>query len=275
MINYKDRDANQAGSNLSSVNNSLTGFTIALAGKGGTGKTTIAASLLKIISERNLGPSLAIDADPNSNLGEVVGIAPKTSVGVIIDSIAKNPSLVPPGMSKNEFIELEIAHALSESANIDLLAMGRPEGPGCYCYANNLLRGIISRIIKQYKFCVIDNEAGMEHLSRRTTRNADFFIVVSDPTPVGMHSGARIRDLVDELEFKFKKIFLIVNKTRGAIKLSEELKRKKFDQILEFGFDEEVYNLSLEGKPITSIKTNSKLIKQTEEFLNNHGVRTN
>lgn len=248
-------------------------FTIALAGKGGTGKTTIAAVLLKIITEKNLGSCLAIDADPNSNLGEVVGVAAKTSVGVIIDSIAKNPGLVPTGMSKNEFIELEIAQALSESTNIDLLAMGRPEGPGCYCYANNLLRDIISKLIKQYKFCVIDNEAGMEHLSRRTTRSADFFIVVSDPTPVGMHSGARIRDLVDELEFKYKKIFLIVNKAKGETKLSEELKRKKFDQVLNFKFDEAVYDLSLEGKPITAIKQHSNLIKQTEEFLNNHGVR--
>jgi CO dehydrogenase maturation factor len=247
-------------------------FTIAIAGKGGTGKTTIAAMFLNSIVANKLGSCLAIDADPNSNLADLLGIKSTVSVGALIDSIAKKPDLVPTGMSKAEFIELEIQKAVSEDAKFDLLAMGRPEGPGCYCYANNCLRDVVFKLINQYAFCIIDNEAGMEHLSRRTMRKADFFIVISDTTRVGMQSALRIRCLIDELEFKFKNIFLFLNKVRGRITLIPELANAKFDAVWNLPFDQEVLNLSVKGKPIINIK-NSKLLKNIEEFRSKHGFR--
>ncbi|MBU2541358.1 MAG: AAA family ATPase [Candidatus Omnitrophica bacterium] len=250
-------------------------FTIAVAGKGGTGKTTIAAVILKIIIADKLGSALAIDADPNSNLGEVLGITAGTSIGELIDSVAKNPQSVPPGMTKKDFLELEIEHSLVENSGFDLLSMGRPEGPGCYCYANNLLRDTIGRIINQYNFCVIDNEAGMEHLSRRTTRAADYFILVSDATVVGMHSAARIKKLADELEFKFDKTFLLINRARDNLVLSEELTQVHFDKIYQLPFDDEVLDLSIKGESVFKLSKESRLLKKMEAFKRDHGFRAN
>lgn len=250
-------------------------FTIAVAGKGGTGKTTIAALLLRLIVENKLGACLAIDADPNSTLGEVLGVDPSTSVGQIIDSISKKPDLIPAGVAKKDFLELEIEHSLSEREGFDLLSMGRPEGPGCYCYANNLLRDVVARITKQYKFCIIDNEAGMEHLSRRTTREADYFIVISDPSSVGMHSAARIRQLSRELEFNFKKTFLFINKLVKPVSLSAELCECNFEKIYHIPFDEEILNLSLQGKPLFAASKNCKLLTKLEEFRRDYEFRAN
>ncbi|MEW6008418.1 MAG: AAA family ATPase [Candidatus Omnitrophota bacterium] len=250
-------------------------FTIAVAGKGGSGKTTIAALLIKTIRDNKLGTCLAIDADPNSNLALNLGLDSTVSIGEIIDSIAKTPKSIPVGMSKNEFIELKVNEALSEGNSFDLLSMGRPEGPGCYCYANNVLRDIVGKIIKQYAFCVIDNEAGMEHLSRRTTREADFFIVVSDPTVVGMRSAARIRSLIDEMDFKFKKIFLFINKAEGNVKLIPEIERVNFDKIYQLPFDEELFDFSIKGKPTPDIKKTNMVFKKIEEFRQEYGFRAN
>ncbi len=250
-------------------------FTIAVAGKGGSGKTTIAALLIKSIRDNKLGNCLAIDADPNSNLALNLGLASTASIGEIIDSIAKSPKSIPVGMSKNEFIELKVNEALSEGNSFDLLAMGRPEGPGCYCYANNVLRDIVAKIIKQYAFCLIDNEAGMEHLSRRTTRAADFFILISDPTAVGMRSIARIRNLIDELEFKFKKIFLFINKVQDSVKLIPEVEKLNFDKIYQLPFDEEVYELSVKGKSVLDIKKTNQVFKKIEGFREDYGFRAN
>jgi CO dehydrogenase maturation factor len=248
-------------------------FTISIAGKGGTGKTTIAALLVKIITDNKLGSCLAIDADPNSNLGELLGINHSVCVGQLLDGIAKKPASIPSGIAKKEFIESEIAQALAEEEGFDLLSMGRPEGPGCYCYVNNLLRDIVKKLNKQYQFCVIDNEAGMEHLSRRTSRQADFFIVVSDATAIGMHAAARIRNLIDELEFKFKKVFLFINKANSKVSLSDELSRLAFEKVYQLPFDEKVSSLSLKGEPLTKLNKENSLLQSLEDFRREYEFR--
>jgi CO dehydrogenase maturation factor len=188
------------------------GYTIAIAGKGGTGKTTIAALIVRIIKENEAGSILAVDADPNSNLSQSLGVEAKKTIGVILDDIAKHPDRIPAGMTKDRFIEYQIQAAIEEAQGFDLLTMGKPEGPGCYCYVNNVLRNIVGKLINGYDYVVIDNEAGLEHLSRRTTRSCDSLLVISDATPVGLRAAKRISDLVKELEIKTQKSLLIINR---------------------------------------------------------------
>lgn len=186
-------------------------YVIAIAGKGGTGKTTIAGLLVRIIKEKKLGSLLAIDADPNSNLAECLGVAVRETIGTILDRIAEHPDKIPAGMSKDRFIEYEVQTAVVESDGFDLLTMGRPEGPGCYCYVNNVLRNTAARLISEYDYVVIDNEAGLEHFSRRTTRSADTLLIISDASSAGLRAVKRIIDLVKELKIKTGKSLLLIN----------------------------------------------------------------
>lgn len=219
---------------------------IAMAGKGGTGKTTIAALIVRLIKEKKLGSVLAIDADPNSNLGEILGVASGENIGKILDDISVNPDKIPSAMTKDRFIQHQVQSAIQEEEGFDLLSMGKPEGPGCYCYVNNVLRGIMTKLINDYDYIVIDNEAGLEHLSRRTTRFADLLITVSDATVVGLKSAKRIMDLAKELKFDVKESFLLINRFNN-----------KTADLGGLPTDPEIEKLSLEGKSIFNLKSNS------------------
>jgi CO dehydrogenase maturation factor len=192
--------------------------TIALAGKGGTGKTTIAALIIRYLVEERSGSILAIDADPSSNLNLVLGMEVEQTVGDIreemLDLVRGGGALG--GMSKQEYLDYEIQMALEEGDRVDLLAMGRPEGLGCYCAANQMLRVIVDRLEKQYDYVVIDNEAGMEHLSRRTTRDVDVLLLVTDPTQRGLIAAQRMREMVPELEIGVGRTYLVINRLRWA-----------------------------------------------------------
>jgi len=196
--------------------------TIALAGKGGTGKTTIAALLIRYLIEARNGSILAIDADPATNLNLVLGMEVERTVGDIregmLDMVESSGALagsMPGGMSKQEYLDYQIQMALTEGERVDLLVMGRPEGPGCYCAANQMLRVIVDRLEKQYDYVVIDNEAGMEHLSRRTTRDVDVLLLVTDPTQRGLIAAQRMREMVPELDIGVGHVYLVVNRLRG------------------------------------------------------------
>ncbi|MDP1853838.1 MAG: AAA family ATPase [Candidatus Omnitrophota bacterium] len=245
-------------------------YTIAVAGKGGTGKTTIAGLVIRYLAENKKTPILAIDADPNSNLGDVLGITPKENIGAIIDEISKNIDKIPAGMTKDRYIEYRVQSAIEESSSLDLLAMGRPEGPGCYCYANNTLRNINSKIASDYKFVVIDNEAGLEHLSRRTTRKADCLLIISDPTPVGIKSAKRIYDLVKELNIEIKKFIVLVNRTKDSQDkegIKKEFSKIKIDDLKFVPNDEEVLKLSLEGKPLMELEKGSVALEAITSIM--------
>jgi len=192
-------------------------ITIAIAGKGGTGKTTVAAFLVQLLADR--GTVLAVDADPSSNLNLALGLPLEETVGGIREGMAEEVSSgrFPVGIPKQDYLDLRINEALVESKWVDLLAMGRPEGPGCYCAANSMLRAILDRLISGYDYVVIDNEAGMEHLSRRTTRDVDILIAVSDPTMRGITTVARIRDLAAELRTKIGRMALVINRVNGDL----------------------------------------------------------
>jgi CO dehydrogenase maturation factor len=198
--------------------------TIALAGKGGTGKTTIAALLTRYLAEEREGAILAIDADPASNLNLVLGMEVEQAVGDIreemMDVVQSSGALagsMPGGMSKQEYLDYHIQMALVEGDRVDLLAMGRPEGPGCYCAANQMLRVIVDRLESQYDYVVIDNEAGMEHLSRRTTRDVDVLLLVTDPTQRGLIAAQHMREMVPELDIGVGHVYLVVNRLRPVV----------------------------------------------------------
>lgn len=196
--------------------------TIALAGKGGTGKTTVAALLIRYLMEERSGAILAIDADPASNLHFVLGMELYQTIGDIreemLDQVQTSGALagsMPGGMSKQDYLDYQIQMSLIEGERVDLVAMGRPEGPGCYCAANQMLRVILDRLEKQYDYVVIDNEAGMEHLSRRTTRDVDVLLLVTDPTQRGLITAKRMQDMVPELEIGVGHVYLVLNRLRG------------------------------------------------------------
>ena len=235
------------------------GWIIAMAGKGGTGKTTVASLIIRGIKEAKAGSILAIDADPNSNLGEVLGLKPGRNIGTILDEISLNPGIVPSGMTKERFIEYQVQSAIQEEDGFDILNMGKPEGPGCYCYVNNVLRSVMAGLIKDYDYIIIDNEAGLEHLSRRTSRYADILIVVSDASKIGLRSAQRINQLALQLKFEVKKRFILINRFKGNIKKTA-IGETGLDYLGCLPPDPLIEKLSLNGESIFSLKNKAAIL---------------
>ncbi len=197
-------------------------MTIALAGKGGAGKTTVAALLIRYLIEQDRGSVLAIDADPSANLNLALGLPLGKTIGDIREEMLAqmgphSPLAMNASMSKFDYLDYQIEYALVEGRHVDLLAMGRPEGPGCYCAVNHMLREIIDRLGRSYDYVVIDNEAGMEHLSRRTTRDVDYLLLVTDPTQRGLIAAQRMAEMVPGLDIGIQRVYLIINRLRGEI----------------------------------------------------------
>ncbi len=185
-------------------------FVIAVAGKGGVGKSTVSALLVRVLADKTQSPILAVDADPNSNLGELLGTHVERTIGDIREDLLKQAEQSS-GTSKHELVRYQVRMAMVEGEKFDLLTMGRPEGRGCYCYINNVLRTFLDEIMDDYPYVVIDNEAGMEHLSRRTCRRMDVLLVVSDPTKVGIESATRILNLAKSMEVEVRSSLLVIN----------------------------------------------------------------
>jgi CO dehydrogenase maturation factor len=188
------------------------GKVIAMAGKGGTGKTTLSALVIRHLRKKGLKPILAVDADPSSNLVDALGLTVKKSLGTAREDFFETKGNLPPGMTKEVYLEMKLHEILVESPGLDLLVMGRPEGPGCYCYANNILRRHLDVLIQNYPFVVMDNEAGMEHLSRRTTQGVDYLLFLSDYSLKGIRTVGKIRELIDELKLAVREKHLVVDR---------------------------------------------------------------
>ncbi len=191
--------------------------TIGIAGKGGTGKTTLSALLITALLRAGIKPVLAVDADPNSTLSDALGVPPPRSLVQITDEVARVRDTLPPGMDKATYLEFRVRESISESEGFDLLLMGRTEVPGCYCAANHLLRDFLDRLQRNYRCVVMDNEAGLEHLSRRTSRNLDILLIVSHRTRSSLRTVEHILSLSRELALSVGRILLIVNEYGGAM----------------------------------------------------------
>ena len=237
--------------------------TIAVAGKGGTGKTTLAGLLIRRLAEGKAGPILAIDADPASNLNMVLGLPLEKTVGDVREETSKKAraNLLEAGIAKRDILDYEINTSVVEGVGVDLLAMGRPEGPGCYCAANNMLRAIIDSIADSYPWVVIDNEAGLEHLSRRTTRDVDLLLIVSDATVRGITTAGRIAALLTELDTKVGKHYLIVNRAAEGLtpELREAIEEHGLDLLAVLPDDPLVAAFDAAGRPLLQLPDDSQL----------------
>jgi len=235
-------------------------FTIAVSGKGGTGKTTLAGMVLRYLLDQGKTPVLAVDADANSNLNEVLGVEVRSTIGEAREVMKKD---VPTGMTKDIWFDYKVQEALIESKGFDLIAMGRPEGPGCYCAANTLARKCLDLLTENYRYIVIDNEAGMEHFSRLTTRDVDLLFIVSDPSRRGILTASRIRDIIHELDLRISREVLVINRTQGdlAADTVKEIKSQKLELGGVIPTDEEIYRYDLEGKPTFALPLESKSVQ--------------
>ncbi|MCL2707200.1 MAG: AAA family ATPase [Dehalococcoidia bacterium] len=200
-------------------------FSIAIAGKGGSGKTTTCALILRELIQRRMTPILAVDADGNANLHESMGLRPHETIGSVIDKFNGDKINLPQGMNKGSYLRLRLSKAIAESHGVDLISMGHGAGSGCYCYPNSILKEFIDALRPNYKFIVMDNEAGMEHLSRGTTDGIDMLLIASDYSVKGIRTAARIRQMVDELKLDVKESSFILTRVPDALdgRVVEEL----------------------------------------------------
>jgi CO dehydrogenase maturation factor len=226
---------------------------ILIGGKGGVGKTTVAAFLTLELARRKKGGVLAIDADPNSNLAEALGAGDVKTIADVIDDVAAHPEKVPPSMGKDAFIEYRIHQDILEKDGFDLCLMGRPEGPGCYCYINNVLRNVLEKLTKDYAYVVIDNEAGLEHFSRKTARRCTHLILVADETPVGLRTAQRILGLIEGLGIRAEHRSLIVNGARAPLKTDPLRSRMGLDAVFVLPYDEAIRRASVQGESVLDL----------------------
>jgi CO dehydrogenase maturation factor len=235
--------------------------TIAISGKGGSGKTTLAAMIIRLLlDQQSKDAILAVDADPNSCLGLTLGVQPNVTVADLReDARNKPPSNI--GMDRLRMFEYGIQQAITEAAGFDLLTMGRPEGPNCYCAVNNMLRKFLDQLSSQYKYVIIDNEAGMEHLSRRTTNNVDLLCIVAEPTPMGVVTSQRIFALAKHLPISVKQIGVVWNRAKNS---------KEIDGIDILGYvpyDKDVFESSMRGKIVFDLEKNSPAFMAVQKIL--------
>lgn len=255
-------------------------ITIALAGKGGVGKTTIAGMIIKYLSQTQPGAVLAIDADPSSNLNLVLGLSLDWTVGDIREDLLSQvkSSLVangaamgalPGGVSKRDYLDYQIRSSVAEGAQFDLIAMGRSEGPGCYCAVNHNLREVIDSISKNYRYVVIDNEAGMEHLSRRTTRDVQHLLVVSDPTQRGLVAAGRIAGFRNDLDIRIEKAYLILNRLTGPLPppLEAQINALGIPLLGVIPANEELSQYEYNGRPLVELGDESPVYRAVAEMM--------
>jgi CO dehydrogenase maturation factor len=243
------------------------GKVIAVAGKGGVGKTTIAALTIRYLLEHEMSPILAVDGDPSTNLNMLLNIQVHKTIGSIREG---GKTEKPFGMSLHDYLDYQINMALVEGDNkIDLIAMGRPEGKGCYCAANNVLRECLSRLSASYPWVVIDNEAGLEHISRQTNRDVDMLLIISDPSVRGFTTAIRIKELIYELENKVKQCVLIINRYNSKIPdmWEKELKRVGLKLAGIIPVEPLVQEYDLHGRPTIELPRTSLFYLKLQEIL--------
>lgn len=246
-------------------------FVIAVAGKGGVGKTTTSALIVRSLLKMGKKPILAIDADPNSNLAESIGVNIDETIGSVLQQFLRDRGAVPQGMTKQSFLDLKLHQILTETKNLDMMAMGCPEGPGCYCSINAMLKTYFEDLVKNYEYVVIDNEAGMEHFSRKTANDIDLLLFCSNYSLKGLQTVKRLSDMIDEIGIAVSKRFLIVNRTPE--KLSDdfmaEVEKIGIPYLGNVVSDANLEEFELSGKPLTDLPDTSSSVVQFEKLVKN------
>ncbi len=244
-------------------------FSIAVAGKGGSGKTSLSSLIIRYLISNKLTPVLAIDADPNANLAEGLGFKVEQTVGSIIASFNMEKIKIPAGMTKEAYLEVKLNAALIESKGLDMLTMGRGEGAECYCYPNLLLRKLADSLMRNYAYVVMDNEAGMEHLSRRTTQNVDLLLLVSDHSVKGARTIGRLKELVAELKLVVKKEQTVINMVPDGLdpRVAEELSRLRISDVATIPLDETIREYDLKQKSLLEIPGDSRAVISVDGLM--------
>lgn len=248
--------------------------TIVVAGKGGVGKTAISALIIDILSKK--GIVLAIDADPSTNLSDSLGMEVEATVGKaredLTDDIQKG--VLSPTVTKQDVLDMKIRESMVEGAKVDLLPMGRPEGPGCYCAANHMLRLSMERLAKNYEYMVVDSEAGMEHISRQTTQDVDVLLIASDPTMRGITAAARMKELIKDMRTRVGKVYLVVNRVSEGLpeEIQQAIDKYRLTLITTLPEDPNLTQLDVKGRPINEIPEGSPLRVAVEELVKKLGL---
>ena len=245
-------------------------FIVAVAGKGGVGKSTLSALLVKVLAERTKTVVMAIDADPNSNLGDKLGMKVEHTIGELREDLLRKSEELSAGVSKHELVRYQMEMAKVEGSNFDLLTMGRPEGRGCYCYINNILRTFIDEAIDSYEYVVIDNEAGMEHLSRRTTKRMDVLLVVSDATKLGVETAKRILVLAIAMDIEVGRSVLVINRVQGRMgeAVEQEIEGSGFGSVVYLPYDRKVEELAMAGSSMLRLDPSSQFYRAVRDLTN-------
>ncbi len=252
---------------------------IAVAGKGGVGKTTLTGLMIQYLCENGKTPILAVDADANSNLNEVLGVEAPPTLGQIREEIERAASMshspIPAGMTKGDYLQMRLEDAITEDDDFDLMVMGRTQGQGCYCYVNGLVQTQIQKLQANYSYIVVDNEAGMEHISRGLLPTMDVAILVSDCSRRGVQAAGRIAQLMEELHFHPKQMGLIVNRAPGG-KLDagtlQEIQVQGLNLLGVVPQSEEVYQFDCDGKPTVQLPKDSPVREALVRILRNIGL---
>ena len=228
---------------------------IAVAGKGGTGKTTLAALLITQLVLDNKGPVLAIDADPDSNLGDLLGIEPEQSIGDLREEVLDAIKKLPAGMTKASYVEAGLHQIIAEAQGFDLLAMGRGEGSGCYCALNNMIRKFSDDLTPSYRWVVMDNEAGLEHLSRRTTRNVDALLVVVSDNPLSLRSAEKIQTLTEDLDNRIRHKYIVTNMIpeQRMEAFAQRLEAFRIPHLIDIPRDPDLEEAIFQGEPLRNL----------------------
>lgn len=251
-------------------------FVIGISGKGGVGKTTLSALIVRRLIARGKEPVLAVDADPNTCLDSNLGVHAERTIGRVREDARKEAGKgLGAGISKQQMLELKISESLVEAQGFDLIAMGRSEGPGCYCYANNVLKHAIKTISDEYPFVVIDNEAGMENLSRRIVTKVDLLVMVADPSRRGLDTLKRLHEVTEEMEIEYDKLALIINRMRRdelpeyARQISEATKA---DLLVGIPDDMELAEFGEDGRNLADLPAENTVARKIDELLAGAGL---
>ncbi|MFC1874750.1 AAA family ATPase [Chloroflexota bacterium] len=245
-------------------------ISIAVAGKGGSGKTSIASIIIRYMKKNGMVPVLAVDADGNANLGESLGLVLEDTIGSVIATFNDDKISIPSGLTKGVYLELKLNETIVESEGLDLISMGRGEGTGCYCYPNTVLKKFIDELKGNYACLIMDNEAGMEHLSRRTTENMDELFIISDHSVKGIRTVGRILELTKELKLDVKRQSVVINRVPGALDshIKQELDQLGVEPIATIPIDDEVSRFDLEKRSLLDLPDTSIAAIAVEKMMN-------